>query len=240
MGGREIGVMPPHRRRIGYVAQVNDLFPHLSVEENISFGLKYQRMSKEERRARVERYISLMGLEGMAHRCVGGLSGGESKKVALARSLAVEPELLLLDEPLGMLDHNQRKELLGVLKTVHQQLKTTTIHITHDRREAWGIAQKCAVMSGGRILQVGTVAEVFRAPKSRFVAEFLGSGNLFRGVFREGEVQISGVVLSVRKVPSFREGWVVVRPEQISLVREGGSFRVSGVVKSLHDFGEYI
>ncbi|MBN1595079.1 ATP-binding cassette domain-containing protein, partial [candidate division FCPU426 bacterium] len=141
LGGRDIGGLPPQQRRVGYVIQGDNLFPHLTVRDNIAFGLKYLKLPPREARRRLERMLALFGLQAQEQQPVHTLSGGEKRKTAMARCLLVDPQLLLLDEPLSMLDHNGRQEILHTLKMIHAELKTTTIHVTHDRLEAWSIAQ---------------------------------------------------------------------------------------------------
>ena len=183
LAAEDTGALPLHCRHIGYVSQSNDLFPHLTVEQNVAFGLKYLRLSPAAKRERVARFLGLFQLADRAGQSAATLSGGEGKKVALARSLIMEPRLLLLDEPLSMLDHNQRLGLLDLLKNLHAQFQTTTLHVTHDRQEAWNIAGLCAVMAQGRLLQTGTAEEVFRKPRNRTVADFLGNSNVFPAEF---------------------------------------------------------
>ncbi len=239
LDGGDIGALAPNRRRVGYVAQITDLFPHLTVEENVGFGLRYMNLTAEERAARLARHLELLDIERLRGRSARSLSGGESKKVSMARSLIVEPKLLLLDEPLGMLDHNERREMIKVLRTTHKELQTTTIHVTHDRHEAWGIARKCAVMDSGNILECGSVSELFRAPRTRFVAEFLGGTNIFRAGFDGTGAQTSWGVLALKESPAFREGYILIRPEQISLATEQ-KHKASGEVAAVRDFGEYV
>ena len=158
----------------------------------------------------------------------------------MARSLVVEPHILLLDEPLGMLDHNGRKDMLHILQMVHDDLQTTTIHVTHDRHEAWGIAQTCAVMNQGRIVQTGAVSELFRQPKSRFVAEFLGGMNIFKAIFKDSKAMLPWGEVTLHQNPSVSEGWIMIRPESIRIQSNGTPPKVKGLVSSLRDFGEYI
>ena len=174
LDGRDISFLPAHRRNIVYLSQHNDLFPHLNVYENIAFGLRYTGMDKKGITERVKTYLEIFGLAKFADRDVGTLSGGEGKKVMMARSLAVHPRILLLDEPLGMLDHNARVSLLENLKEVHGKLNLTIIHVSHDRAEALGIGRKSAVMNRGRLEQIGATDELFSRPANSFVAEFLG------------------------------------------------------------------
>lgn len=174
LDGKDICLLPAHKRNIVYLSQHNDLFPHLNVYENIAFGLRYTGMGKQEIAERVSTYLGIFGLAKFADRNVGTLSGGEGKKVMMARSLAVHPRILLLDEPLGMLDHNARVSLLENIKEVHRKLNLTIIHVSHDRAEAVGVNRKSAVMNMGRLEQIGATDELFSNPANIFVAEFLG------------------------------------------------------------------
>jgi len=175
--GEDAGGLPPHRRRIGYVAQTVDLFPHMDVAANIRFGLAYLPLAAEEKDLRFERIVELLGVRGLLGRSTANLSGGEGKRVAMARSLVVNPRALLLDEPLSGIDEFARPEMLRTLRMLHDELGTATIHVTHDRDEARRIGGRCAVMRAGRIEQVGMTEEIFRAPTTPFVAEFLGTKN---------------------------------------------------------------
>jgi len=174
--GADIGSLPPHKRGIGYVSQTTDLFPHLSVEQNIGFGLRYLGLTRAERRERVERMAEMLGVEGLLRRNTVNLSGGEGKRVALARGLVIDPRILLLDEPLNGVDHYARAGMFDVLRMIHDDLGTATIHVTHDREEAWAVGGRYAVMRDGLIEQSGTPDELLNAPKTPFVAEFLGAG----------------------------------------------------------------
>jgi ABC-type Fe3+/spermidine/putrescine transport system ATPase subunit len=163
----------PHLRRVGYVAQTLDLFPHLNVEDNIRFGLKYSIGAPNEKRLCFERIVDAMELAPLLQRSITRLSGGEASRVAIARCLVTNPRLLLLDEPLSGIDEPARPSILRTLRMIHDELGIATIHVTHDREEARHIGQRCAVMRAGRIEQVGTVTEVFESPASAFVAAFL-------------------------------------------------------------------
>ena len=240
LDGRDIGILPSQKRHIGYVAQASDLFPNLTVRKNIAFGLAYQNIAAQEKRTRIERYLDLFNLVKQADQPVATLSGGENKRTAMARSLIVGPKILLLDEPLGMLDQNGRKAILGTLKMIHDELQTTTIHVTHDRHEAWRIAKQCAVMDRGRIIQTGTVAELVRKPKTRFVAEFLGGTNIFQATFNGTKARLGWIDLTLPESTSYSKGWVLIRPELIAIHREKSDCKLSGVVKVIHDFGEYV
>ena len=174
LAGSDMAGVPPHRRHVSYVSQTTDLFPHLTVERNIAFGLAYLKLPRRERRARVARMADLLGLAALLDRNVTALSGGESKRVALARGLVVSPRMLLLDEPLSGVDHHARSGMFEILKMIHDELGTATLHVTHDREEAWAVARQCAVMRDGRVEQSGTLRELVDAPASPFVERFLG------------------------------------------------------------------
>ncbi len=238
--GEKIDRLPSHKRGIGYVSQTGDLFPHLTVRQNIAFGTKYLGISRADARRRVTRFLELFDLTHLGERYPEMLSGGEVKRAAMARSLITEPRLLLLDEPLGMLDYNAGREVLVTLKIIHDELRTTTIHVTHDRHEAWSIAQTCAVMNRGRILQKGSVAELFRQPGSRFVAEFLGGINIFSATFTNDTADVGWAKIPLAKAPPAKEGCVLIRPESIRIVSGAGEGKVSGAVELVRDFGEFI
>jgi len=171
--------VPARQRRAGFVFQQYALFKHMTVEKNIAFGLEVrprrERPSKAEIARRVEELLALVQLEGLGKRYPNQLSGGQRQRVALARALAIEPRMLLLDEPFGALDAKVRKELRVWLRALHEKMGITTIFVTHDQEEAFALADLVAVMNAGRIEQYGTPADVRRAPKTQFVAEFLES-----------------------------------------------------------------
>ena len=172
--GEDLARVPPHRRGFGLMFQDYALFPHLDVAANVGFGLRMQGWDPAAAAARVAEVLDLVGMGGAGTRSVGDLSGGEQQRVALARALAPRPRLLLLDEPLGALDRALRERLLVELAALLDELGTTALHVTHDQEEAFTIGDRVAVMDAGRIVQVGTPAEVWRAPASTFVARFLG------------------------------------------------------------------
>ncbi|CAA9246612.1 MAG: Ferric iron ABC transporter, ATP-binding protein [uncultured Acidimicrobiales bacterium] len=172
--GADLVAHPPHQRRFGLMFQDFALFPHLDVAANVGFGLRMQGWPDGEAARRVTQVLELVGMSGAGSRAVGKLSGGEQQRVALARALAPAPRLLLLDEPLGALDRTLRERLLVELAALLDDLGTTALHVTHDQEEAFTIGDRVAVMEAGRIVQVGTPAEVWRAPATPFVARFLG------------------------------------------------------------------
>lgn len=172
--GADLGAVPVHKRGYGLMFQEGQLFPHLSVAGNVGYGLF--RQSRAERARRVEELLALVGLPGYGPRSIASLSGGQAQRVALARSLAPAPKLLLLDEPLSALDRALRERLADVLRTGLKTTRTTAIYVTHDQDEAFNVADRIAVLQTGRLLQIGTQDELWRRPVSRSVAEFLGYG----------------------------------------------------------------
>ena len=178
LNGRDLTAVPVAERRIGFVFQDYALFPHLTVGENIEYGLKVQRLPAARRRERVEAMLTVFEIADLANRRVQELSGGERQRVALARALAPEPFLLLLDEPFAALDYGLRRRLRRELKELQTKLGFTTIFVTHQQEEALSLSERLAVMQAGRILQVGTATEVYTSPAHPFVATFLGDANL--------------------------------------------------------------
>jgi ABC-type Fe3+/spermidine/putrescine transport system ATPase subunit len=178
LDGREITSLPPAQRRVGLVFQDYALFPHLTVAGNIEYGLKVQRLPAPARRQRLTGLLALFGLEGLAHRQIQHLSGGEKQRVALARALAPEPLLLLLDEPFSALDYSLRQRLRQELKRLQLKLGFTAIFVTHQQEEALSFGGRLGVMENGRLVQAGTAEEVYENPATPFVASFLGEANL--------------------------------------------------------------
>lgn len=219
LGEGEITDLPPERRRVGYVGQKPYLFPNLSVRGNVLFGLRYQGNHGEGLRAHTDACIEMLKLGELLDRGVRDLSGGETQRVAVARALAIEPELLLLDEPFALLDHNARDAFREELKQLHRELGTTTLHVTHDRQEAAALADQAGVIADGRLLQTGSTDDLFHRPQSEFVARFLGVANVFPAVAAcEGgdtaRLEASGILI---RAASDLEGPVqaCIRPEAI-------------------------
>jgi putative spermidine/putrescine transport system ATP-binding protein len=222
--GKDITSTPVHRRNIGMLFQNYALFPHMSVAENVAFGLEARRLPRAETASRVAGALQLVQLDGYADRMPAQLSGGQQQRVALARCLVVEPALLLLDEPLGALDKSLRESMQVELRALQQRLGITTIMVTHDQDEALTLADRVAIMRDGRLEQLGSPSEVYQAPASRFVAGFIGVSNFFRGRVdrRDGQTGFvtteSGVVLTVADCPPGRDDvTVALRPEVISI-----------------------
>ena len=176
----DITHLPPKDRGIGFVYQDYMLFPNMNVRDNIAYGIKVKGLEKEVVK-KVEKLANLLGISYLLDRYPSNLSGGEAQRVAIARALAIEPDVLLLDEPLSALDPNLRLEIRKELRKIHKKMRTTTIHVTHSRVDAMMLGDKIAVMNEGEIIQVGDAQEIFRRPKSKFVAEFVGVENIFSG-----------------------------------------------------------
>jgi putrescine transport system ATP-binding protein len=226
LDGVDVAPVPPYRRPINMMFQSYALFPHLTVEGNVAFGLKQERLSRAEIAARVKEMLALVQLEGFANRKPHQLSGGQRQRVALARSLVKRPRLLLLDEPLAALDKKLRGETQFELMQLQQRLGLTFLIVTHDQQEAMTVADRIAVMDRGRLIQVATPQEIYERPNSRWVADFIGDVNLIEG--RVLEVGASGTVvasdaagrlhaLSAADVKPGDVVWVALRPEKVRI-----------------------
>ena len=244
LNNRDITRLPPRKRNIGMVYQDYMLFPHLNVEENISFGMMFRKHDKQAISNQGHALADLLGVTHLLHRYPGTLSGGEKQRIAIARALIMEPKVLLLDEPLSALDSATRANLRKELIKIHSLLHTTMIHVTHSFDEAFLLGNRMAIMNHGEIIQVGEPSEVFRKPNSKFTAEFLGVTNVFRGASRidNGITNIDVDGLSLASIVK-REGnvYVSVRPEDIivSLISLNSSARNSfkGKVEEILDAG---
>src|ERR1700758_4200631 len=186
--GERLDDKPPHRRDVGLVFQNYALFPHLTVFDNVAFGLRLRRLGRAEIGVRVSRVLQLVDLAGMATRFPAQLSGGQQQRVAIARSLVLEPRILMFDEPLSNLDFKLRIQMREELRNLQRRLGKTSIYVTHDQTEALALSDRIAVLSNGRIEQIGTPSDIYERPATAFVAEFIGSSNLFpaRIVARNG------------------------------------------------------
>jgi spermidine/putrescine transport system ATP-binding protein len=225
--GQPMGNTPSHARPVNTVFQSYALFPHMSVADNVGFGLRMKKVPRPERRRAVEETLRLVSLEGFEERRPGQLSGGQRQRVALARALINQPSVLLLDEPLGALDLKLRKQMQAELTRLQRRVGITFVYVTHDQDEAMSMSDRIAVMDRGRVLQVGTPAEIYRDPADRFVMEFIGSPNVFVGRverLRDGEADVAipgvGAVRARHAGSGLGTGAaaaVLVRPERVHL-----------------------
>jgi len=222
LDGEDIGAVPPHRRPVNMMFQSYALFPHLTVEGNIGFGLRQENVGRRERRERVADMLALVKLQGFGRRRVGQLSGGQRQRVALARSLIKRPRVLLLDEPLAALDKKLRAETQFELMELQRKLGTTFVIVTHDQEEAMIVSDRIAVMDQGRLVQVAAPPEIYERPKSRWVADFLGEVTLIEGSLNDdgtlatrlGPLVVAGGGKTRDKV------WLALRPEKLRMDAE--------------------
>ncbi len=221
--GQDISVLPPNKRPINTVFQRYALFPHLNIYDNIAFGLKLKKLSKKDIEQKVKKVLEMVDLEGFEKRKVNTLSGGQQQRIAIARALVNEPDILLLDEPLGALDLKMREEMQIELKAMHERLGITFIYVTHDQQEALSMSDKIVVMNKGQIQQVGTSEDVYNEPANAFVADFIGQSNIFNGLMnKERHVTFCGVEFEcVDDIPEGEPVDVVVRPEDIRISDDG-------------------
>lgn len=182
LNGEDISQLPANKRPINTVFQRYALFPHMNIYDNIAFGLKLKKLPKDVIRKKVKRVLSIVDLEGFEDRKISTLSGGQQQRIAIARALVNEPEILMLDEPLGALDLKMRQEMQLELKHMHDELGITFIYVTHDQEEALTMSDKIVVLSEGKIQQIGTPEDIYNEPQNAFVADFIGESNIFKGI----------------------------------------------------------
>ena len=234
LNGRDITKLPPYQRPINTVFQRYALFPHMNIYENIAFGLRQKKTKEDVIKKKVKKVLDLVDLEGFEGRSVQTLSGGQQQRIAIARALVNEPEILLLDEPLGALDLKMRKEMQLELKQMHDELGITFIYVTHDQEEALTMSDRIVVMSEGRIQQLGTPEDIYNEPKNAFVADFIGESNIFNGIMT-GKLRARFCGGEVECVDDIEEGThitAVVRPEDVEITApEEGTIR--GIVSSV-------
>ncbi len=241
--GEDVTSAPPDKRPTSTVFQKYALFPHLTARDNVAFGLKllklpcgekklagggtktlYRKLTKEEIRERAERALSVVGLTDCADRNVTTLSGGQQQRVAIARSIVLEPKVLLLDEPMSALDLNMRKEMQEELKRLHSRLGITFLFVTHDCEEAFSMSDTVAVMKEGAVVQVGSPEEIYNKPCNEFVARFVGAANVLGGRAAEGGVECLGITLPCdNELSAGEEVDVLIRPERIAVCDADGS-----------------
>jgi putative spermidine/putrescine transport system ATP-binding protein len=227
LGGRDLALSKPYERNIGMVFQNYALFPHMTAAKNVVFPLKMRHFPRKDLQARVERMLELVGLGRFADRYPRELSGGQQQRIALARGLVFNPDVLLLDEPLGALDKNLRQQMQVEIKRIHREIGITMIYVTHDQSEAMTLSDRLAVFRDGRIEQVGAPLEVYNRPLSRFVGEFIGDSNFFAGRMDPAHphwVELAGIgPVRVADAASVKSGHVelMIRPERLRLRRPG-------------------
>ena len=230
-GDRDVSRMPPHERNTGMVFQNYALWPHMTVRENLAFGLEMHRVPSSARRARVDTALEMVQMLEYGDRSPNQLSGGQQQRVALARALVLEPDVVLMDEPLSNLDARLRLEMRAQIKRIHDQLGLTMVYVTHDQSEALSMADRLAIMREGRIEQLGRPRDVYRRPASRFVADFIGETNLLAGTVRSVGKQVAvdtpaGSVVSSVSYEGVAPGdpvYCSIRPECLDVLEEGAS-----------------
>lgn len=230
LDGQDITQVHPSKRGLGVVFQSYALFPHMTVADNVAFGLQMRQVPKAECQARVEEALALVQLSALAKRYPKELSGGQRQRVALARAIVVKPPVLLLDEPMGALDALLRDEMQIELRELQKRIGITTIMVTHDQAEAMTLANRVVLMSAGHIQQIGAPFEMYEQPKGRFVSTFLGRANVFSGVCNAGRVSVSGHPLPANAENA--EGAVdyIIRPEKVTFTTENAL--IGGTVKA--------
>src|SRR5436309_5878941 len=222
--GRRIDTLPPHKRPVNTVFQSYALFPHMSVRENVAFGLKMDRVDRAETRRRVDEALALVGLEELGSRSPAQLSGGQQQRVAVARALVKRPAVLLLDEPLGALDLKLRQRLQVELSQIHREVGTTFVYVTHDQEEAMSMADRIAVMNLGVIEQLGTPFDIYRRPSSRFVADFIGDANFLDVMIEDDLATLSdGTRVGSAGAAVNGPATLMVRPESLHVGAADGA-----------------
>lgn len=240
LNGEDISRLPANKRPINTVFQRYALFPHMNIYDNIAFGLKLKKLPKEEIRKKVKKVLDMVDLEGFENRKISTLSGGQQQRIAIARALVNEPEILMLDEPLGALDLKMRQEMQIELKHMHDELGITFIYVTHDQEEALTMSDKIVVLSEGRIQQIGTPEDIYNEPQNAFVADFIGESNIFKGIMT-GHMKVrfcGGEFIGMDDVAEGTLVDVVVRPEDVIITKpEDGVVEgevVSVIFKGMH------
>ncbi len=242
LDGRDVTALPPYARRMGVVFQSYALFPHLSVAANVGFGLRMQRVPGAERARRAAAALALVGLADLSARRPRQLSGGQQQRVALARALAIEPDVLLLDEPLSALDAKLREELRVEMRILQRRVGATAVFVTHDQAEALALADLVAVMHQGRVAQIGPPEEVFERPATPFVADFVGRSAKLHGLAEANGVRCGPAHLRATNAPTSGAVQVFVRPHRITLLGPGqmADNTLEGTVAAIDYTGETV
>lgn len=245
--GNPINRIPPHRRNIGMVFQNYAIFPHMSVRQNVEYGLKQQKMDKAERFTRATKMMEVVKITEYADKAPNQLSGGQQQRVALARAIVIHPAVLLMDEPLSNLDAKLRVEMRSAIREIQKNIDITTVYVTHDQEEALAVSDRIAVMREGILQQVGTPEELYKRPANVFVATFVGTSNIFEGVYhRQGggvpSLRLGGGVPiemeNLEEMPDNTPVKVGVRPEEFRFSTDGGG--LPGKVYSRMFLGRYV
>jgi sulfate/thiosulfate transport system ATP-binding protein len=241
--GERVDHLPPQKRGVGFVFQNYSLFQHMTVGRNIEFGMRIHKVPQAERLRRRENLLNLIGMEGMTDRLPHRLSGGQQQRVAVARALAYQPAVLLMDEPFGALDVRTRSQLRKSLKEIQHKLKVTTILVTHDQEEAFELADRIGILERGHLVEIGPPASLYRRPKTELVARFLGDANLLVGEIRSGKLHVGESILSLPpeapQVTGSLEVKVLIRPEELEVRPRGASADGKGlglgkILETLH------
>jgi iron(III) transport system ATP-binding protein len=247
LDGQQINSLPPHKREMSMVFQSYAIFPHLTVFENIAYGLNVQRLSKPAIRERVNKVLDLVHLEGYGDRAPTQLSGGQQQRVALARALIMEPKVLLMDEPLSNLDAKLREEMRTEIRRIQKAMSITSVYVTHDQIEAMTLSDRIVVMNQGIIEQIGTPVDIYRFPNSRFVADFIGRANFVPGEVKEKKngclkVKALGELIELnniqREFTQQEAVTLIVRPEMTRIKKTGELFK--GVIRRAVFLGDVI
>lgn len=250
IGGREVTHLPPHKRSVGVVFQHYALFPHLTVAENVAFPLRMRGLGKAQIREKVQAALDLVEMPGLGHRFPGQLSGGQQQRVAFARAIVFDPPVLLLDEPLGALDKKLRENLQLEIKALHARLGLTMVYVTHDQAEALAMSDRVAVMNSGQLAQIGAPSELYEAPATRFVADFIGEANFIAGRVSglssdggrsiETQAGITCVVSADVAHPAGAAVLLLVRPERVLIESEAAHARnrFTGILKDVSYIGD--
>ncbi len=250
IGGRSVQDLPPRKRGIGMVFQNYALFPHMTVGANLAFPLEVRGIAEERRRERVERALDLVRLGGLEDRRPGQLSGGQQQRVAIARALVFEPELVLMDEPLGALDRSLREEMQYEIRSIHQRLGVTVVYVTHDQQEAMVMSDRIAVLNGGRIEQIAGAEGLYEEPERAFVARFIGENNRLHGRVTLVEDDLCEVDVGGERIRAFRIApcgvgdrvTLSIRPERIAIKPEEGLYHnvVEAVIEDMTFLGDHL
>ena len=235
--GNDMTSVPIEQRNVGMVFQSYALFPNMSVADNIGYGLKIRGMARQARAARIAELVALTNIAGLENRRIDQLSGGQRQRVALARAVAIRPGILLLDEPLTALDAALRDRLRGELNRLLRALGITTIYVTHDQSEAMELGDRIVVMQKGAIAQIGTPRDIYFAPNSRFVAEFIGAANIIEAPVEHGQLVLPGGRLGIGGDASLAAAVAMIRPETIGIVEPAGA-ALQGIIDSVSFIGD--